>query len=111
VAKKVNAIVVLVTCKSKGEARRIVTSLVEKRLAACGNILEWRVSSIYRWNGKVERANEHLVILKSTRRAFAALEREVTRLHSYDVPEIIALPVTHGSGKYLNWIAANVGHK
>jgi len=111
VTKKVDAIVVLVTCKSKSEARRIVTSLVEKRLAACGNILQWRMTSIYRWKGKVERTDEHLVIVKSTRSAFAALEKEVTRLHSYDVPEIIALPVEQGSGKYLNWVAENVGEK
>jgi periplasmic divalent cation tolerance protein len=108
VAKKIDAIVVLVTCKSKSEAKRIVTSLVEKHLAACGSILQWRMTSIYRWKGKVERANEHLVILKSTRSAFAALEREVTRLHSYDVPEIIALPITLGSRKYLAWVGANV---
>ena len=111
VAKKIDAIVVLTTCKSKSEAKRIVTSLVEKHLAACGNILQWRMTSIYRWKGKVERVNEHLVILKSTRKAFAALEREVTRLHSYEVPEIIALPVAEGSEKYLAWIAANVGEK
>lgn len=111
VPKKVDAIVVLVTCKSKSEARSIVTSLVERRLAACGNILEWRMTSIYRWNGKVERANEHLVILKSTRKAFPALEREVTRLHSYDVPEIIAVPVILGSENYLSWIGESVGAK
>jgi periplasmic divalent cation tolerance protein len=109
VAKKVDAIVVLVTCKSKAEARSIATALVKKRLAACGNILESPVSSIYRWKGKIERAKEYLLILKSTRTAFAALEREVTRLHSYDVPEIIAVPVAHGSQKYLAWIAENVG--
>jgi periplasmic divalent cation tolerance protein len=111
VAKKVDAIVVLVTCKSKAEARRIATNLVKKRLAACGNILDAPVSSIYRWKGKIERAKEYLLILKSTRSAFGALEREVMQLHSYDVPEIIALPVASGSGKYLNWIAANVGKK
>jgi periplasmic divalent cation tolerance protein len=111
VAKKGDAIVLLVTCKSKSEASRIVTSLVEKRLAACGNILDWRATSIYRWNGKVERAKEHLVILKSTRKLFSALEREVTRLHSYDVPEIIALPVILGSQEYLSWLDANVGQK
>jgi periplasmic divalent cation tolerance protein len=110
-AKKVDAILVLVTCKSKSEGKRIVTSLVEKHLAACGNILQWRMTSIYRWKGKVERANEHLVILKSTRKAFAPLEKEVTRLHSYEVPEIIALPVTQGSENYLHWIAANVSEK
>lgn len=110
-AKKVDAIVVLVTCKSKAEARRIVTSLVEKRLAVCGNILEWRVTSIYRWKGKLERANEHLVILKSTRDKFGALETEVTRLHSYEVPEIIAMPIVAGSPKYLAWISESVDHK
>ena len=109
VAKKVDAIVVLVTCKSKAEARSIATALVKKRLAACGNILGVPVSSIYRWKGKIERAKENLLVLKSTRTAFAALEREVTRLHSYDVPEIIAVPVAHGSQKYLAWIAENVG--
>lgn len=111
VAKKVDAIVVLVTCKSKSEARRIAQSLVKKRLAACGNILESPVTSIYRWNRNIESTKEYLLILKSTRSAFVALEREVTRLHSYDVPEIIALSVAQGSGKYLNWIAANVGEK
>jgi periplasmic divalent cation tolerance protein len=111
VARKVDAVVVLTMCKSKSDAKRIVTSLVEKRLAACGNILDWRATSIYRWEGKIERANEHLVILKSTRNLFSALEKEVTRLHSYDVPEIIALPIAQGSEKYLSWLEANVGPK
>ena len=110
-AKKVDAIVVLVTCKSKREARKIVTALVQKRLAACGNILESPVSSIYRWKGKIEQAKEYLVLLKSTRKAFAALEREVADLHSYEVPEIIAIPVTDGSRKYLAWVGANVDGK
>jgi periplasmic divalent cation tolerance protein len=69
------------------------------------------VSSIYRWKGRVERAKEYLVILKSTRSTFAALEREVMRLHSYDVPEIIALPVVRGSAKYLAWVGESVGEK
>jgi periplasmic divalent cation tolerance protein len=108
VAKKVDVIVVLVTCKSKTEGQKIATTLVKKRLAACGNILDAPVSSIYRWKGKIERAKEYLVVLKSTRRAFAEVEREVTRLHSYRVPEIIAVPVTVGSQKYLAWVGANV---
>jgi periplasmic divalent cation tolerance protein len=111
VAKKVEAIVALVTCKSKVEARRIVTALVKKRLAACGNILEAPVNSIYQWKGKIERAKEYLVVLKSTRAVFAALEREVTRLHSYDVPEIIAIPATDASRKYLKWVEENVGEE
>ena len=110
-AKKVDAIVVLVTCKSKTEARRIVTALVTKRLAACGNIWGMPVSSIYRWKGKIQRTKEVLVILKSTRKTFSALEREVTRLHSYEVPEIIALRVILGSEKYLAWVVANTGQK
>jgi periplasmic divalent cation tolerance protein len=111
VAKKVDAIIVLVTCKSKAEARRIAMALVKKRLAACGNIFESPVSSIYRWKGKIERAKEYLLILTCTRSAFTALEREVARLHSYDVPEIIAVPLAHGSQKYLAWIAASVDEK
>ena len=108
VAKKIDAIVVLVTCKSKAEARRIAMALVKKRLAACGNIFESPVGSTYRWKEKIERAEEYLLILKSTRSAFPALEREVTRLHSYDVPEIIALPIAHGSRNYLAWIGESV---
>jgi len=111
VAKKVGVIIVLVTCKSKAEARRIVSSLVRKRLAACGNILQSPVDSIYRWTGKIERAKEYLVILKSTQKAFAGLESEVTRLHSYEVPEIIVLPIAIGSRKYLSWVGASVGRK
>ena len=110
-AKKIGAIVVLVMCGSKPEARRIVSALVKKRLAACGNVLESPVISIYQWKGKVERAKEVLVILKTTRNGFAALEREVIRLHSYEVPEIIAVRVVVGSGGYLSWIGDNVGKK
>ena len=110
-AKKVDVIVVLVTCKSKGEARKIVMALVKKRLAACGNILESPVSAIYWWKGKIERTKEYLVVLKSTRRVFAELEREVTRLHGYDVPEIVTIPVTGGSRKYLAWVSGNVDEK
>jgi periplasmic divalent cation tolerance protein len=111
VSKKTEVILVVMTCKSRTEARQIVTSLVEKRLAACGNIVEPTVTSIYRWKGRIERAEEVLVILKSTRKAFLALEREVTHLHSYEVPEIIALPIVAGSRKYLSWVDKSVGKK
>lgn len=100
-------IVVLVTCGSVREAKKIARALVEKRLAACGNILEAPVRSIYRWKGKVESARECLLILKTSRARFAALQAEVKRLHSYDVPEIIALPITAGSAEYLKWIGEN----
>jgi periplasmic divalent cation tolerance protein len=102
--KRVDAIVVLVTCASSAEARRIATSLVKMRLAACGSISGAKVDSIYRWKGKVEKAREVLLILKSMRKAFPKLEREIRRMHSYEVPEIIALPIAAGSGAYLDWI-------
>lgn len=97
-------IVVLVTCASAAEAKKIARALVERRLAACGNILEAPVRSIYRWKGKVETARETLLILKTTRGRFAALQRAVKELHRYDVPEIIALSISAGSAEYLKWI-------
>jgi periplasmic divalent cation tolerance protein len=102
-------IVVLVTCASAKEARRIARGLVEARLAACGNVLETPVRSIYRWRGKVETAREYLLIVKTSRQRFAALEKMVKRLHSYDVPEIIAVPIAVGSPNYLKWIDESVG--
>ena len=98
--------IVLVTCASLAEARKIARSVVEKKLAACANILP-RVESIYRWKGKVERAREVLVVIKTTARRIVELEREVQRLHSYHVSEFIVLPVAAGSGKYLSWIQEN----
>ena len=100
-----SAVVVFITCASRAEAKKIAKSLVAQRLAACGNVITAPVTSIYRWKGKIEKANEFLLILKSNRKSFAALEREVRRLHSYDVPEIIALPSAAGSRAYLSWIA------
>lgn len=99
-------VVVLVTCESAKQARRIARALVDARLAACGNVLEAPVRSIYRWKGKVESAREYLLMIKTSRRRFAALRDTVKRLHSYDVPEIIALPIAAGSAEYLRWIDA-----
>lgn len=99
---------VLVTCGSAKEGRRIARALVEARLAACGNLVEAPVRSIYRWEGKVETAREYLLILKTSRRRLAALEKAIKRLHSYDVPEIIALPIVEGSRDYLHWIDESV---
>jgi periplasmic divalent cation tolerance protein len=101
-------IVVLVTCRSGREARKIARALIDQRLAACANILENPVTSIYRWKQTVESARESLVIIKTTRRRFAALRRAVERLHSYDVPEIIALPILEGSRGYLDWISESI---
>jgi periplasmic divalent cation tolerance protein len=99
--------VVLVTCGSMAEARRIGRSAVEKKLAACVNILHG-VDSIYRWKGKVERAREVLVIMKTTAARLRELEREVKRSHSYDVPEFVVLPLVAGSREYLAWVGESV---
>jgi len=101
-------IVVLVTCGTASEAERIARALVEKRLAACVNLFESIVRSIYRWKGRIESAPEHLLIIKTTRRRLPDLQKEVERLHSYDVPEVIALSVTAGGQKYLDWLGENV---
>src|SRR5271169_5171124 len=92
--------IVLVTCGSIVEARNIAQMLVKKRLAACVNILTTPVESVYTWKEKVEQAREHLLIIKTGARQLKALEREVFRLHSYNTPEFIALPVSGGSSKY-----------
>jgi periplasmic divalent cation tolerance protein len=101
-------IIVLVTCGSQKEARRIARSVVEARLAACVNVLRAPVESIYRWKSNVETAREFLLVIKTARKRFAALEAEVRRLHSYDVPEIIVLPIERGSKAYLAWIGDSV---
>jgi periplasmic divalent cation tolerance protein len=102
-------IVVLVTCSSAKEARKIARAVVEQRLAACANIVTAPVHSIYRWKGRVESAKEFLLIIKTTRGRFAKLKAEVKRLHTYEVPEIIALPIASGATNYLNWISESVG--
>lgn len=104
-ATRTDKCVALVTCGTAREARRIARALVEARLAACVNLLEARVRSTYRWKGRVESAREVLLLIKTSRKRFAALRREVRRLHSYEVPEIIALPIVAGSADYLAWLA------
>jgi periplasmic divalent cation tolerance protein len=100
--------IVLVTCGSAAEARRIASAAVAKRLAACVNIVPGSVQSIYRWKGKVEEAREVLMLIKTTAKRLAELEREVKRLHSYEVAEFIAVPVAAGSEKYLAWVGESV---
>jgi len=103
-----NKIVVLVTCGSAKDARRIARAVVQQRMAACANIVATPVQSVYRWKGRVESAKEFLLIIKTTQARFAKLKAEVKRLHSYDVPEIIALPIAAGGIDYLNWISESV---
>jgi periplasmic divalent cation tolerance protein len=95
---------VLVTCRTQREANKIARSVVERKLAACVSVLESPVRSVYRWKGKIEQAREFLLLIKSTPSRLGALEAEVERLHSYDVPEFIVLPIAGGSRKYLAWL-------
>lgn len=95
-------ITVWTTCESRLDADKIANALVEARLAACVNIVP--VSSIYRWKGKVEHAEELLLLIKTRRPLFGKLRAALERLHPYDVPELIALPIADGLEAYLDWI-------
>ena len=101
---KSRRMVVLVTCGTLPEARRIARSAVESRVAACVNIQLNPVESIYRWKNKVQVAREYLLVFKTAAARFPELEKLVHRLHSYDVPECIVLPMVSGSAGYLRWI-------
>ena len=97
------ACVVLVTTGSETEAETIATALLEERLAACVNILS-PIRSLYRWQGKIADDREWLLVIKTRAERFAAVEARVRGLHSYEVPEVISLPVLAGSAGYLDWI-------
>lgn len=101
-------VVVLSTAKDVSEAEKIAKSLVEKKLAACCNIVR-DVRSIYQWEGKLTDSTEALLLIKTRRDAFAALEREIKALHSYQVPEILELSVLGGSEEYLKWVGSCIG--
>ena len=96
-------IVIYVTCGAKKEAEGIARLLVSTRLVACANLIP-KVESVFWWKGKVDRAKEVLVMLKARARDFKSIEKTVRRIHSYDVPEIIAIPIVAGSQDYLRWI-------
>jgi periplasmic divalent cation tolerance protein len=98
-------VVVLVTAGNPEEGRRIGRAMVEERLAACVNVVG-PIRSIYRWEGAVEEADEHLLVMKARAADVPALTARVRALHSYDVPEVVALPLTGGSEAYLAWLAA-----
>jgi periplasmic divalent cation tolerance protein len=102
--KTTDKLVALVTCSTATEADHIAFQLVEEQLAACVNVLETPVRSTYRWQGKVETATEYLLVIKTSRALFAELRDRVIALHSYDTPEVIALPIQTGSAGYLAWL-------
>jgi periplasmic divalent cation tolerance protein len=96
-------IIVLTTCSSAAEADRIARQLLETRLAACVNIVAG-ARSLYRWQGAIEEAAECLLIVKSRQSLWEQLREAIQRLHSYDVPEVLALAIEDGSPKYLDWL-------
>jgi len=98
-------LLVLCNCPDEEVANRIALAVLESGLAACVNILP-RVQSLYRWQGKIESATEIPLFIKSTAANYPALEAAIRKLHPYDIPEIIALPVERGLPAYLNWVAA-----
>ena len=101
-----DALVVFLTASDQDEATRLADALVEGRLAACVQVLP-QMQSVYQWKGKVERQNEVLLIAKTTAANFAELETKVRQLHSYETPEIVAVPIVAGSDDYLEWLTAN----
>ena len=98
-----NYIVIYITTGSVNEAKKIGRKLVEEKLVACSNVIS-PIRSIYSWQGKICDDKEALMVLKTKKKLFNQIVKRVEKLHSYDVPEIIALPIIEGSSKYLSWI-------
>ena len=103
-------IVVLSTCGSAEEAAKIARALVEKKLAACVNVMP-AVRSFYRWKDVIEDESESLLVIKSSRALFNQLRVEIEKLHSYEVPEVIAVPIVDGSEGYLEWLDRELAAK
>jgi periplasmic divalent cation tolerance protein len=102
-----DALIVFSTCADETEALRLANTLVEARLAACVNVLP-AIQSVYRWQGAIENAREILLVVKTTRQRFEAVRDLISAVHSYEIPEIIAVPVAAGSEKYLAWLTDQV---
>jgi periplasmic divalent cation tolerance protein len=100
-------IVILSTCANEEEAERIARALLADHLAACVNVLPG-ARSFYRWKGQVEDATECLLVIKSSRQLFSRLRDAIEKVHSYEVPEIVALPIIDGAPNYLKWISESL---
>ena len=103
-------LLILTTVGSDSEARKIAQMLVERHLAACVNIIP-KVQSVYRWEGKMENAEEYLLIAKTTREKEIEAQDAIRELHSYDLPECISIPIDGGSSEYLKWITDSLQSK
>jgi periplasmic divalent cation tolerance protein len=101
-------VLVLTTAGSEAEARNIANQLVERRVAACINMIP-RIQSVYRWEGKVETAEEFLLIIKTTKARSLDVQASIRELHSYDLPECVVISMEGGSAEYLKWIEESVG--
>ena len=102
-----DALVVLTTVESREDGERLARALVEARLAACVQILP-PMTSIYRWQGAIQQASEHLLLLKTTRDAYPRLAAEISALHPYQTPELVALPVESIASDYWNWLTKSL---
>ena len=96
-----------IVCKNKSEAKKIGKILLQDKLAACVNIFD-TMNSMYWWKGKIEEANECVLIAKTTKKFFQKLSKKVKSVHSYDVPCILQMPITDGNKEYLNWLLENI---
>ncbi|MGA3060083.1 MAG: divalent-cation tolerance protein CutA [Candidatus Bathyarchaeia archaeon] len=99
-----NYILILVVTKDKQEAEKITLALLNERLIACGNIAG-PVTSLFYWSGQIEKSEEYLIVMKSRADLFEQVAERVKRLHSYEVPEILALPIVDGSQTYFDWMS------
>lgn len=102
----VKHILILTTCPGSISAKKIAQELVSDRLAACVNIVPG-IQSYFSWVGKVDSANEHMLVIKTTLDNYTALEAKIKKLHPYELPEIIAVPIETGLSAYLDWITKN----
>jgi len=103
-----DAVLMLTTAPNASEAHKIAEALVERKLAACVNIVPG-IRSIYRWEAKVEAADEYLLLIKTAKTRASEVEAAVRELHSYDLPEVVVISIAGGSDAYLNWIAGSLG--
>lgn len=101
-------LIILTTAGSEAEAQKIANQLVERRLAACVNIIP-RIHSVYRWQRKVDAAEEFLLLIKTTKSRTAEVQAVIRELHSYDLPEFVVISIEDGSAEYLEWIEKSVG--